>query len=76
MLWVEDQGDGPPEAVRNSLGERFVRSAASDGQSAGLGLSIAKSVAEALQTAVSNSGMLILRDSGVALVFPLVEAAS
>ncbi|WP_346893906.1 sensor histidine kinase [uncultured Roseibium sp.] len=75
MLWVEDQGDGPPEAVRNSLGERFVRSAASDGQSAGLGLSIAKSVAEAF------NGRLEFKDgdpSGfrIALVFPPVEAPS
>jgi two-component system sensor histidine kinase TctE len=74
-LWVEDQGQGPPEAVRNSLGERFVRSAASDGKSAGLGLSIAKSVAEAF------NGRLAFQEVQpkgfrVALVFPLVEAAS
>ena len=75
LLWVEDQGEGPPAAVRSSLGERFVRSAASDGKSAGLGLSIAKSVAEAF------NGRLAFQKgqpSGfrVALVFPLVEGVS
>jgi two-component system, OmpR family, sensor histidine kinase TctE len=46
-IWVQDEGKGPPEEVRNALGQRFTRTAASKGNSAGLGLSIAKSVAEA-----------------------------
>ncbi|KUJ73161.1 histidine kinase [Ruegeria marisrubri] len=47
MLWVADAGEGPSQAVLESLGERFLRSAASRGESAGLGLSIAGAVAEA-----------------------------
>lgn len=46
-IWVQDEGNGPPKDVQNALGQRFTRSAASKGDSAGLGLSIAKSVAEA-----------------------------
>lgn len=47
LLWVRDAGQGPPHAVRAELGARFVRSAASAGQTSGLGLSIAQAVAEA-----------------------------
>ncbi|MCE5973984.1 sensor histidine kinase N-terminal domain-containing protein [Sinirhodobacter sp. WL0062] len=46
-LWVQDAGPGPSAAVRTQFGGRFVRSAAADGRSAGLGLSIADSVARA-----------------------------
>lgn len=46
-IWVQDSGDGPPDAVRATLGQRFERSAASRGNSAGLGLSIVRAVAEA-----------------------------
>ncbi|MGR3562415.1 MAG: sensor histidine kinase [Heliomarina sp.] len=48
MIWVEDAGEGPPEEVLSRIGQRFERSAASSGNSAGLGLSIVKSVAGAL----------------------------
>ena len=51
MLWVQDAGKGPPDAMRESLterlGERFARTAASRGDSAGLGLSIGHAVAVA-----------------------------
>lgn len=51
VLWVEDAGNGPPQAVVNHLnerlGERFARTAASKGDSAGLGLSIGHAVAVA-----------------------------
>ncbi|MBF9032815.1 HAMP domain-containing protein [Rhodobacterales bacterium HKCCE2091] len=47
LLWVRDAGDGPPEGVADAIGDRFLRSAASSGQTSGLGLSISKSVAEA-----------------------------
>ena len=46
-IWVQDSGDGPPEAVRATLGQRFERAAASKGNSAGLGLSIVRAVAQA-----------------------------
>ncbi|MFZ3584067.1 sensor histidine kinase [Loktanella sp. DJP18] len=46
-IWVQDSGDGPPDAVRATLGQRFERSAASKGNSAGLGLSIVRAVAQA-----------------------------
>jgi len=46
-LWVEDAGDGPPQDVLSRIGGRFERSAASQGNSAGLGLSILHAVAEA-----------------------------
>ncbi len=74
-LWVEDQGAGPSEAVRGSLGERFVRSAASSGNSAGLGLSIANSVAEAF-----NGHLEFGQGQGggfrVSMSFPPKESAS
>ncbi|WP_424990447.1 sensor histidine kinase [Fluviibacterium sp. S390] len=46
-IWVEDAGDGPPPEVLDRIGGRFERSAASKGNSAGLGLSIVRAVAEA-----------------------------
>ena len=57
-LWVQDSGDGPPEAVRATLGQRFERSAASKGDSAGLGLSIVRAVAEAF------GGAMTMTDAG------------
>ncbi len=56
-VWVQDTGPGPEAAVRAALGERFVLGAASRGQSAGIGLSIASAVAEALD------GKLVLEDA-------------
>ncbi|SLN50453.1 Sensor protein BasS [Aquimixticola soesokkakensis] len=47
VLWVEDGGQGLPEAVRGQIGARFTRTAASRGDSAGLGLSIVQAVARA-----------------------------
>ena len=47
-IWVEDAGPGPAPDVLARIGERFERSAASKGRSAGLGLSIVRAVAEAL----------------------------
>ncbi|GAA3868468.1 sensor histidine kinase [Celeribacter arenosi] len=47
-IWVRDVGKGPAEDVLETIGERFERSAASKGNSAGLGLSIVRAVAEAL----------------------------
>ena len=47
LLWILDAGPGPSDTVRAALGQRFQRSAASSGQSAGLGLAISRSVAEA-----------------------------
>ena len=46
-IWVEDAGNGPPADILDRIGERFERSAASSGRSAGLGLSIVRSVASA-----------------------------
>ncbi|KEO61543.1 sensor histidine kinase [Thioclava indica] len=46
-LWVEDSGPGPSAEVLERIGERFEKTAASVGQSAGLGLSIARAVAQA-----------------------------
>lgn len=46
-IWVEDAGNGPPADILDRIGERFERSAASLGRSAGLGLSIVRSVASA-----------------------------
>ncbi len=68
MLWVDDAGPGPSEAVRDQLGDRFLRNAASRGTSAGLGLSIAKSVAEAF----GGSLEMTPRPDGfrIAMVFP------
>jgi len=47
VLWVQDAGPGPDPAVLERIGARFERNAASRGRSAGLGLSIARAVAEA-----------------------------
>lgn len=47
VIWVQDAGAGLPQAVESALGERFVRSAVSRGDSSGLGLAIALAVAEA-----------------------------
>lgn len=46
-IWVQDAGAGPFEDVLATIGQRFERSAASKGDSAGLGLSIVRAVAEA-----------------------------
>ncbi len=46
-IWVQDTGPGPAADVRRTIGQRFERSAASKGNSAGLGLSIVRAVAEA-----------------------------
>jgi len=46
-IWVEDAGSGPPPDILDKIGERFERSAASTGNSAGLGLSIVRAVAQA-----------------------------
>ncbi|NVO25538.1 sensor histidine kinase [Donghicola mangrovi] len=48
-LWVEDAGNGPPPEILDRIGERFERSSASSGRSAGLGLSIVRAVASAFQ---------------------------
>ncbi len=70
-LWVGDAGEGPPDDLMARLGGRFERSAASGGQSAGLGLSIVKAVAEAFGGRVE----MARRTDGfrVALVLPLAE---
>lgn len=46
-LWVQDSGPGPSKELRARPGDRFTRSAASPGDSSGLGLSIAQAVADA-----------------------------
>jgi two-component system sensor histidine kinase TctE len=48
-IWVQDTGPGPPAEVRATIGQRFERSAASKGNSAGLGLSIVAAVARAFE---------------------------
>lgn len=57
IVWVEDAGNGPPQSVRDTLGERFTRSAAAKGDSAGLGLSIVQAVAEAFDGRLLLSSM-------------------
>ena len=47
QIWVQDAGRGPAADVLATMGQRFERSAASKGNSAGLGLSIVRAVAEA-----------------------------
>lgn len=47
VLWVRDAGPGPGAEVLDRIGARFERNAAARGTSAGLGLSIARAVAEA-----------------------------
>ena len=56
-IWVQDSGTGPPEAVRDTLGQRFERAAASKGNSAGLGLSIVRAVAEAFGGAMTMTNV-------------------
>ncbi|CUH82042.1 sensor histidine kinase [Tropicibacter naphthalenivorans] len=51
-IWVQDAGDGPPADMLSQIGERFARSAASRGKSAGLGLSIMRAVAQAFDGTV------------------------
>lgn len=53
-LWVEDSGPGPGAETLARIGGRFEKNAASTGQSAGLGLSIAR------QVAVAFGGELVL----------------
>lgn len=60
VLWVEDAGPGPSSEVLERIGARFERSAASRGNSAGLGLSIVRAVAEAFAGRVEMQ----TRDSG------------
>lgn len=48
-LWVQDAGPGPTPEFLSRMGQRFERNAASKGQSAGLGLSIVRAVAEAFE---------------------------
>lgn len=71
VLWVEDSGPGPADDLLARIGNRFERSAAARGQSAGLGLSIVQSVASAfggdLTFAVTPGGFR------VALRLPLPE---
>ncbi|WP_138470074.1 sensor histidine kinase [Poseidonocella sp. HB161398] len=73
-LWVGDAGEGPPADLLERLGGRFERAAASGGQSAGLGLSIVVSVAEAfggrVEMAPGPDGFR------VALVLPLAPEAA
>lgn len=47
VLWVRDEGPGPPEDLLGRKAGRFALTAASRGDSSGLGLAIARSVAEA-----------------------------
>jgi two-component system sensor histidine kinase TctE len=72
-LWVEDCGPGPGAEVIGRIGSRFEKSAASRTHSAGLGLSIARAVAEAF------AGELVLSASDrgfrAALRLPLRECA-
>ncbi|TMV89205.1 sensor histidine kinase [Thioclava sp. BHET1] len=46
-IWVEDAGPGPAADLLDRVGQRFERSASSKGDSAGLGLSIVRAVAQA-----------------------------
>ncbi|SHM36939.1 sensor histidine kinase [Roseibium suaedae] len=52
-IWVRDAGGGLPPSVEEALGERFLRSAVSRGDSSGLGLAIALAVAEAFDGRLS-----------------------
>ena len=71
VLWVRDAGPGPDAATLARIGARFERNAASRGRSAGLGLSIARAVAEAF------GGRLALEPGPAgfraALILPLPE---
>ncbi|OCX65934.1 histidine kinase [Thioclava sp. SK-1] len=70
-LWVEDAGPGPQGDLLARMGRRFERSAASRGRSAGLGLSIVRSVAEAFggQMALGRGE----RGFRVSLILPAVS---
>ena len=71
ILWVQDSGPGPDDAVTARLGERFNRSAGSGETDAGIGLSIVKSVAAAFGgTMEATRGPEGFR---IALVLPLTE---
>lgn len=60
VLWVEDTGPGPSDAVKSRLGERFNRNATSREVSTGIGISIVTSVAAAfggrIEMAKTDSG--------------------
>ncbi|MBD8891165.1 sensor histidine kinase [Roseibium litorale] len=71
-IWVRDAGTGLPPSVEEALGERFLRSAVSRGDSSGLGLSIALAVAEAFDGRLSFTRP----ETGgfrAAVVLPLME---
>jgi two-component system sensor histidine kinase TctE len=74
MIWVQDSGSGPPREVMSTIGQRFERSAASKGDSAGLGLSIVHAVARAFNGKVLMEHL----DTGfrVTLSFPAQEEES
>ncbi len=74
VLWVRDEGPGPDPQTLGRIGARFERNAASRGRSAGLGLSIARAVAEAFGGTLS----LTPRPEGfrAALVLPLLGEAA
>lgn len=71
ILWVRDAGPGPASAVTAQLGSRFNRSAGTQENSTGIGLSIVASVAEAFGGRVEMA-----REEGgfrAALVLPATE---
>ncbi|UWQ78295.1 sensor histidine kinase N-terminal domain-containing protein [Leisingera sp. S132] len=71
ILWVRDAGPGPAPAVTEQLGSRFNRSAGTQENSTGIGLSIVTSVAAAFGGRVE----MARGDSGfrAALVLPAAE---
>ena len=73
-LWVEDAGQGPPPELLERIGARFERSAASRGQSAGLGLSILRAVAEAFEGEVRFGHSAV--GFRVSLILPQMTEAS
>ncbi len=71
ILWVRDAGPGPAPAVTAQLGSRFNRSAGSQENSTGIGLSIVTSVAAAFGGRVEMA-----REEGgfrAALILPAAE---
>lgn len=68
ILWVRDSGPGPEQAVLSRLGERFNRTSGSGEHSAGIGLSIVKSVVSAFEGRME----MTTDDRGfrIAMVFP------